>query len=154
MGRIDYCDDWEDEREMNLAMGRYQGALKKSLEGRPGQNALRRLRTALLAMPDQRLAYGALARDGITCAIGALIAYDHGVISGRSWVEEIDDLEEIDSNRTIYEMVAPSGVSETLAWCLMEVNDEHYTPVLTPQDEVERSRYRAVLAWVNENIKG
>jgi len=151
--RIEYYEDWDDDREANLAMGRAEAAKKSTLNGRPGQKVLRTLRAALLALPEPRLRVGALSTDGVTCAIGALVAYTEGIKTGRSWVEEFEELEAIESVRYIYDMVKPLGMSQTLAWVVMEENDEMYFPHTLTSEERERKRHANMIAWCDEHIK-
>lgn len=154
MSRISYYDG-----DDILAAGRWEGRAKSTLSGRPGQSALRRLREALLALPEKRLCEGFLADNGTTCAIGALCAYDYGLRYGVGWAEAMDQYDGIEDNEEIYAEAKKFGISETLAWLIMDANDEanvgwnYRTATGYPIEEQERRRYDAVMRWLDRYIK-
>lgn len=68
MSRINYCDEEDYPGQFNL----WHANCNRSLQGKRGQEELRQLRDALLALPDKRLIHGSLINaDGEVCAIGA-----------------------------------------------------------------------------------
>lgn len=71
MSRVGYSEDEDYPGQFAL----YRANLERSLAGRRGQAALRDLEAALLELPEKRLIYGHVVKDGDVCANGALIAY-------------------------------------------------------------------------------
>lgn len=87
MSRFYEGDDYDEEYYW-LAVGRWEGNLRRAINGRKGQRALRELREALLALPERRLIAGELATpEGEVCTVGALVAYRRARKSGLS-IEE------------------------------------------------------------------
>lgn len=81
MSRIGYSDEEDYPGQFQL----WRANLARSLRGRKGQQALRDLREALLAMPEKRLiAHHLAAPDGV-CANGALIAHKRKLAEDASW---------------------------------------------------------------------
>jgi hypothetical protein len=75
VSRFDCDYDYEDEYA-ELHRGRWDWNLEQATKGRKGQQALRQLEAALLAMPQHRLVDSELATPaGEVCAVGAAIAY-------------------------------------------------------------------------------
>ena len=137
MSRISYSEDmW--------ASIRWGGAAKQAIYGKRGQTILRELRQALLDMPRKRLAYSHLVSPlGDYCVLGAL-AQSRGY--GRWTLEHADDNH--DSADWAKENL---GLTYTLAWELMEKNDEGlYVGRREPTPE---QRYKFVLEWVERHIK-
>lgn len=72
MGRHGYTDDDSDY----LQLGRWRGMVASAIRGKRGQTLLTKLRAALDAMPEKRLASGVLVRDGECCALGAVCLHE------------------------------------------------------------------------------
>lgn len=71
MSRSGYSDDYD-----NWDLIRWRGAVASAIRGKRGQAMLRELLTALDALPEKRLAAGALqTADGEFCTLGALGRY-------------------------------------------------------------------------------
>ena len=68
MGRADESDD-------AMPYGLWLGAVARATNSKRGQQTLRDLEQALLAIPDKRLAYEHVAHEGDVCAVGAYAAY-------------------------------------------------------------------------------
>lgn len=77
--------DCDDAIEDWLAYGRYRARVMSHLRGQYGRAGLIRLREALLAMPERKLAQGVVVLNGECCAIGALAIHQHVQASGLSW---------------------------------------------------------------------
>jgi hypothetical protein len=70
----------------------WENSLGRAMSSARGQQALRDLEAALLALPEKKLISGALAMGGQVCAIGAY-ALHKGVAAGRSREEVMAELE-------------------------------------------------------------
>lgn len=129
---------WSDEEDRPGQFDLWQANCRRSLNGRAGQEALRDLESALLAMPEKRLIVDDLAVDGEVCAVGALMRA-RGVPQGR--------LEEISGDDDTDVLAAKEArVPRLVGWKLVELNDyelEHVTP---------EQRYERVLDWVRERL--
>jgi hypothetical protein len=153
MARVTYYDG-----EDFTAHGRWEGALKASLNSKRGQAALRKLREALLALPEKRLIANSLSDEGQVCALGALAAYEYGKATGKTWIEAIDDIDngEGDYMPETIRVVQDLGFSYTLAWTIAEENDREVWSfkggVVTA--ETPEQRYEYMLAWVERRIIG
>lgn len=166
MSRITYNEDGE-----MWAMIRWAGAAKQAINGKRGQSVLREIEAALLAMPHKRLAYHDLCSPtGDVCIIGAL-AQARGF--GRLDLEIAQDRYDMGRRADVRwrngkfnpDAVLPEpepgvdstwdwaekhlGITHTLAWELVEKNDEAYGGrAVTPEE-----RYEGVLAWVRKHLK-
>lgn len=155
MGRRDASAAPPDEQ---LSDGVYRAGLLRALSSAKGQRTLRNLERALLAIPDRRLAYEEIAKDGMVCAIGAYAVWDklerfpwldreaqvkslEKLIDG--WREDGDD---IDLALTA-EVGGMHGIAWTLAWEIASANDYLFGPKKTPEQ-----RWRGMLKWVRQRI--
>lgn len=125
----------------NWATIRWQGALKRAIEGKRGQAFLRELAAALDAMPEKRLIAGNLIDDdGEVCALGAV---------GRA--RGMTDLADINLDVECHDVVAEAfAMSETLAREVQYQNDEECTwprAGFTPE-----MRWQSVRKWVSEKL--
>ncbi len=133
MSRISYSEDEDYPGQFDL----WQANCRRSLRGKQGQEELKHLRDALLAMPDKRLILGALEdEEGGVCAIGAY-AKHKGL-----------DLSKFDPEEDTDEVGIAGGMPSLVAWKVVSVND-HELDHLTPED-----RYKGVLAWVEKLLSG
>jgi len=137
MSRISYNDD------DNWAAIRWGGAAKRAIEGKLGQRVLRTLRDVLLALPRKRLAYSQLCDElGDYCVLGA---YAHHKGLSRTYLEkQSNDQWDEDQPEWAHDKL---GITRTLAWELMEKNDEAFGYWSTPEQ-----RYTGVLRWVEAKI--
>lgn len=145
--------------ESEYPEGLWWGALSRSINSRKGQGALRKLRSALLALPERVLIADSLARDGQVCAIGALCAYEHGKRTGEGWPESIEAFDFGEDGEDIHETTAQAksfGFSWTLAWTIAERNDDravaHINGIYTAM--TDEMRYWDVLGYVEGLIIG
>lgn len=121
MSRHGYVDDGDFDD--NLALGRWKGAVSRSIRGKRGQAFLRELLNALDAMPVKELVSGELEADGCYCALGVV-----GAARGK-------DLSRIDTED--WEQLAREfGVSESLAREIMWNNDEGIVDELRVEVEI------------------
>ncbi len=163
--RLNYADDEDFSGQFEL----WQANCQRSLRGRKGQSALRRLEAALVSMPEKALRKGKLvAHDGSVCAIGALARAEGKLpalepITG-DW--EDDDVDPTDEWAT-----DNLDIPKLVAWKVVEQNDlqldtvweRHYGPVQRGygsyhggiafiRDMTPEERYNAMLAWVRSQI--
>ena len=140
MSRISYSDDedWPGQFEL------WQANCLRSLRGKRGQEELRVLRDALLALPDKRLIDGELvSADGEdVCAIGAY-AKAKGL-----------DLQKYDPEDETDAVGIEAGMPRLVAWKVVEMNDmefgrwDAYPAKMTPE-----KRYEKMLAWVEAQLQ-
>lgn len=154
--RISYIDDEQFEGQFAL----WQANCRRSMKGKAGQQALRDLEAALLALPDKRLIHGSLVDDqGGVCAIAAYGKYK-GV-----------DLSKFDPEDSSNEVGIEAGMPRLVAWKVVELNDVLLDTVweiadgplqrwsatykggiplireMTPEE-----RYEKVLTWVRSQL--
>ena len=156
MSRITY-NEW-DSAEGQWAGIRWGGAAKKAINGKRGQAALRELKAALLVLPSKRLIADRWAASGDVCALGALDVHRMMARTGMNWdaarlvvqqttqIEWIDywgDPHEDDESSSAELGQSRLGLTYTLAWEIIEKNDEYRTP---------EDRYTRMLGWLNSNI--
>jgi len=149
----------EDYPEYNNAWDLWNASVNRHLGGAKGQQALRDLRAALLALPEPRLIEGRLADErGCVCTVGAL-ALHRRTTAGEPREKVLSDLaslikpderwNEIDAyeseERTI-QCGRDIGLKMTMAVTLAARNDD------ISRDETPEQRFERVLAWVNERI--
>jgi hypothetical protein len=144
---------------------------RQVLNGRPGRKALAELREALLALPEKRLIADALSTAGKpatidsgwyeedhkrvmdqgagVCAVGAFVWHQR-VKAGADPAQAMADLPlnpdyDGDPHLTV-ETGKAAGLTWTLAWLLMERNDDTFAD-LTPEE-----RYTAYLGWIDSRL--
>ena len=130
--RINYSDeeDWPGQFEL------WQGNCERSLRGRQGQQELKELKAALLALPDKSLLYKTLYdEEGGVCAVGA-----YGRHKGL-------DLTKFDVDSETDEVGIEAGMPKLVAWKVVEMNDILFDRTFTPEQ-----RYEGMLAWVESKI--
>lgn len=160
--RIGYSEDEDYPGQFAL----WQGNCQRSLKGRAGQNALRELEAALLALPDRRLIAGKMIdAEGDVCSIGALAKY-----KGRDLLSEphVGPDDEFEGDGEMEEIGMELGLPRLVAWKVVELNDiqldgcdlvtcegpyrwysekpKAWVPI-TPE-----ARYERVLAWVRRQL--
>lgn len=163
--RLNYCDD--EERPGQFAL--WDANCRRSLRGKAGQSALRRLEAALLALDEKRLIRGRLINaESQVCAIGAL-AKAEGKLPEPEPVGEWDDDEDCDDTTEF--AAARLDVPRLVAWKIVALNDIELDTVwelahgplnrweatykggiplvreMTPEE-----RYEKVLAWVRAQL--
>jgi hypothetical protein len=134
--------NYSEEEDYPGQFGLWQGNCDRSLHGKNGQESLRQLEAALLALPSKRLIEGELDNGEDVCAIGALVRHKHLVLRA--------DPEEM------VEVGVECGIPHLVAWKIVEVNDVEFdrkwevnkVSTYTPEE-----RYIGVLNWVRKQIK-
>lgn len=140
MSRLNYSEDEDYPGQFAL----WRGNVNRSLQGKRGQIALKRLHEALLAMPDKRLIARALATpEGDVCAIGAALVHDRPT---QSREEIIRELVECDGDLTTDH--APTYYPYMVTWAVVEANDYDFSH-LTPEE-----RYTYMLKWIEDRLAG
>jgi hypothetical protein len=134
MGRISYTDEEDYPGQFAL----WQSNCLKSLHGKQGQEELRVLRQALIALPEKRLIHDLLVdEDGEVCAIGAYAKYK-GL-----------DLQKFDPEDATDEVGIEAGMPALAAWKVVEMNDMELHSGFSPEE-----RYTKILAWVDGQLLG
>ncbi len=124
MSRSGYSDDCEN-------IGLWRGAVKRATQGYHGQHLLKKLLTALDAMPVKRLITDAIRDEsGEVCALGAL---DPNV--------KVYEAEELAHHFHIARALAAQIVYMNDEWCSWRLRDE------TPEQRWTRMR-----EWVDKQI--
>jgi hypothetical protein len=114
--RLNYTEDEDFPGQFNL----WQANCRRSLRGKQGQAALRRLEAALMAMPEKSLRSGKLvAHDGSVCAIGAL-ARAEGKLPEP---EPVGDWEDDDVDDTADWATERLDIPKLVAWKVVAQND-------------------------------
>ncbi len=160
-----------DEEEFTGQFALWDANCRRSIRGKAGQAALRRLEAALLAMDEKRLIRGKLVNSKAeVCAIGALAKAEGKLPApepvSEEWGEE-DDLDATDEFATQY-----LNVPRLVAWKVVALNDIELDTVwelahgplnryeatykggiplvreMTPEE-----RYERVLLWVRAHLK-
>lgn len=154
--RINYSDDEEFNGQFEL----WQANCQRSLKGKKGQQELRELEAALVALPEKRLIHGALRDDsGGVCAI-ACYAKHKGV-----------DLSRFDPEDESDEVGVAAGMPRLVAWSVVELNDilldtvwelahgplnryeaTYKGGIPLIRDMTPEERYEGVLAWVRQQL--
>lgn len=139
--RINFCD--EEDRPGQFAL--WDANCRRSMRGQLGQQELRELEAALVALPEKRLIHGLLTDDeGGVCAIGCY-AKHKGL-----------DLSKFDPEYDSDEVGIKAGMPRLVAWKVVALNDVELDTVwedgcsrrMTPEE-----RYERTLTWVRNQIK-
>lgn len=134
MSRICYNEDL-DLRQLGLQFGQEVRAVR----GKRGQTFLAELEQVLLNLYPRRLIANYLCDDkGEVCALGA-VARHRLMESGASWAEaelalQAEDPWDEGDQEAVEYAVNTMGLSLTLAWLIMEANDDPEGPPRTPEE--------------------
>jgi hypothetical protein len=169
-----FCDDWDDSGE-GMPWQFWEHNLSMALGGKRGQQALRDLREALMALPEHKLIGGAMCTVGAAdrrpeyqrhcggdfdalvesngegvCAIGAFIWHKH-VKAGMGPQEAFAKLPTLlgvdgDEGWRTSNLGQTAGLTMTLAWHLAQKNDDSFE-ALAPED-----RFNAFIEWIDKQI--
>lgn len=144
MSRID--GDYDiNSTEALLAAGRWERNSETTVKSKRGQQALREIEAALLALPTKRLAYETFHRvddaGELECCVLGALAHHKGVEAR----EDLNDPDYGFADEAASWAVENLGLTFTLAWNLIYENDEAL--VFTPEQ-----RYERVLSWVQKRI--
>lgn len=136
-----YCyDDDSDPCQEGLIAG----ALRSAVQGKRGQQFLRDLVQALDALPLPELAAGALEDEetGCCCAFGAVRRL-RGADAVPLWFNPMEE------DMTPDNLAEPFNVSETLAWAVVQANEDG----MTGNDEsTRRLRWKEVRNWAVQRL--
>ncbi len=125
-----------DEEDYSGQFELWQANCERSLRGKHGQEELRELREALLALPEKRLIHESLEdEEGGVCAIGA-----YGKRKGV-------DLSKFDVDSDTDEVGIAGGMPRLVAWKVVEMNDMQFSSEFTPEQ-----RYEKMLAWIESKL--
>lgn len=146
MSRITYNDDGS-----GWSWIRWAGAAKQALHSKRGKAALQELREALLRLPTKALITDRLCDGKGVCVLGALAyrrAVDQGVEPREIWksLQKPGAAVDADAKGLATWAVKNLSMTFTLAWELMEKNDERFGSI-TPEE-----RYTAMLNWVEGTL--
>ena len=164
MSRIN--EDWEpDCIEDELRGWAFQGNIRRAVAGKKGRKFLIELEAALLALPEKRLASGAMAASegmggfdgkpivatGDVCALGA-VAVARALAAGKSRQAVLRELaEKFDPEEQAWTLTTEAAhylkICHPLAYAVVYQND--VSSAQTPE-----KRYENVLAWVQRKLKG
>jgi hypothetical protein len=134
--RISYSDEEDYPGQFEL----WQANCRRSMRGKQGQEELRELRAALLALADKRLIHGSLVdEEGEMCAIGAY-AKHKGL-----------DLQKFDSEDETDAVGIEAGMPALVAWKVVEMNDFEFASCSFQPISPEQ-RYTKMLAWVESQL--
>jgi hypothetical protein len=140
MTRLYYDDDCNPSEE-----GLRQGWLRSAIRGQRGQRFLRDLVAALDALPAPELSSGSLEdpETGCCCAFGAVRRFRGPENVRLCFHPEEEDM-------TPDSLAEPFGVPETLAWAVVQANEE-MSSGNTERDR--RRRWAEVRAWAVCNLQ-
>jgi len=140
MSRLYYEDDYDYWQE-----GLQRGWLRSAIRGKRGQQFLRELVLALDALPTPELSCGALedSKTGCCCAFGAVRRF-RGPENIKLWFHPEEE------DMTPDNLAEPFGVSPTLAWAVVQANDEDMNDGNTEQSR--RRRWAEVRAWAVRHL--
>jgi len=172
MSRLNYTEDEDFTGQFAL----WQANCRRSLKGKAGQAALRRLEAALVAMPEKRIIKGKLVNsEADVCAIGALARAEGKLPEPEHFTD--DDEDDLDDTA---EFAADNlNVPRLVAWKVVEMNDitfdtvwemghgpiERHSAVYRGpdgtgygialiRDMTPEERYTKMLTWVRANLLG
>lgn len=141
--RIVYAEDEDFAGQAAL----WEANLTRSLAGRRGQQSLRELEAALLALPEKRLVADALETDAGVCAIGALAKFKQ-YDGDMALPEVLDEYEEYKVQDAMLKVAKELGLPKLVATAVIAENDDSYPPNMTPE-----RRYERVLSWVRSHTQ-
>lgn len=160
MSRSGYNDDGED----NWALICWRGAVKRSIQGKRGQEALRELADAMDAMPNKTLAAESLVTsDGEFCTLGVLgqvRGIDMDAIDPEDWdaVAAKFNLAPAMVREIVYEnderIDAYTWVDVVLCGPTRSRWERHQRSVRVaiPEEVIGAARWKRMRAWVESNI--
>jgi hypothetical protein len=136
--RINYTEDEDFPGQFAL----WQGNCQRALSGKRGQESLRELESALLALPSKRLIANELDNGEDVCAIGALARYKHLT----PFADPESEMEDVG---------VECGMPRLVAWKVVEINDNEFDFRYVGNQRVDytpEERYAAILKWVQKQI--
>jgi hypothetical protein len=138
-----------EEEQFPNASYLWEANQERSLKGRKGQAALRRLEAALLALPAKRLVADTLEDgEGQVCALAALAKHEHYEGSLQLPEEKWDDGEgDGQIEAAMLALAEELKVPKLVAIAIIARNDEGYL-------RDPRTRYNHILQWVQRCLRG
>lgn len=148
---------FSEDEEFNNAAILWEANQERSLKSKRGQAALRRLESALLALPEPKLIADAIETpEGLVCGLGALAKHEHykGDLSlppepeygTEEWYEFDADEHGINVQDAMLALADALDVPKLVAVAIIAENDSEYR-IQTPED-----RYRHLLSWTRSWI--
>ena len=140
MSRLYYDDDCDPSEE-----GLRRGWLRSAIRGQRGQRFLRDLVAGLDALPTPELSSGALEdpETGCCCAFGAVRRL-RGPKNVPIWFHPEEE------DMTPDSLAEPFDVPETLAWAVVQANEEIFS---SNTERDRRRRWAEVRAWAVCNLQ-
>ena len=155
---------FNEDEDFNNAAILWEANQERSLKSRKGQQALRRLEAALLALPEKKLAIGAIRDEGgIVCALGALAVNENykGSLDlpqpplanapeeewDKWYIDHDDDYGSKAVEDAMLALAESLDVPKLVAIAIIYQNDDSFG-VLTPEQ-----RYEKVLGWTRSWLK-
>lgn len=141
MSRLLYNDDDCSPSEEGLQKGWFLSTIR----GQRGQRFLRELVAALDALPTPELSSGALedAKTGCCCAFGAVRRL-RGPENVKLWFHPEEE------DMTPNHLAEPFGVSQTLAWAVVQANEDMNE---SNAEQARRHRWAEVRAWAVRHLQ-
>lgn len=127
-GYSDDCEGWE--------LIRWRGAVASAIHGNRGQQFIRKLITALDAMPEKRLIAHELEKDGEVCAIGSV---------GKMLGIDMGQLDPTEAE----EVAATFDISPALVKEIVFINDEWFPNY----NDSPEQRWIGVREWAEKQLK-
>lgn len=147
-----------EEEDFNNAAILWEANQERSLKGRRGQAALRRLEVALLALPEPKLIADAVESNGTVCGLGALAKYENyqEVPELPTYPDENASAEEWDAwecgeaeqgiEDAMLALARALDVPKMVAIAIIYHNDDPYGAITS------EARYSKLLAWARSWI--
>lgn len=153
--RLNYSDDEDFSGQFAL----WRANCDRSVAGKRGQAALRRLEAALVAMPDKRLIRETLQDDHANvCALGALARHE-GCLGPQDFDSDVEEFGEsvLKFPRMVaWAVVAENDMTLDYEYRTAEGPSRYYydAPGISVRIEVTpEERYTKMLAWVRAQLK-
>lgn len=154
---------FDDGDESDIPYALWHANVERALKGKRGQQALREMRDALLALPEKKLIEGALCDVSYDdndkpvavgfCAVGAL-AFFKRVKAGEPIDDVLESLKQIpddyDNEEKTIDEGRRMGLVNCLAYEFAQVNDDgldQWRDTITDEE-----RYTRYLAWVESKL--
>lgn len=132
MSRSGYSDSCDN---LNL----WRGTVERALAGKRGQAFLRDCLTALDALPEKKLAYSVLVKDGECCAMGA-VALARGI--------DVSDVDPEEPKEVAKLFDISGAMAAEIAW-VNDMDADGYTCI----NETQEQRFARVRRWVCNNLR-
>lgn len=151
MSRYVEYDGWDEYEQ--LAYGRWERNSRVVWESKRGQVVLRELAAALVALPSKELAYDTFCEragespEELTCVLGAYARYKGIPIAEMAYLDGDWEDDHEDINEQAQWAKEHLGMTFTMAWMLIERNDEAF------KRHTPAQRYKAMLEFVRSKLR-